>query len=35
MRHFLKLEGMNEPEARHILTLTGKAKKNRGKKVKG
>jgi ornithine carbamoyltransferase len=32
MRHFLKLEGMNEPEARHILTLAGKAKKNRGKK---
>jgi ornithine carbamoyltransferase len=25
---------MNEPEARHILTLAGKAKKNRGKKSK-
>jgi len=35
MRHFLKLEGMNEPEARNILTMAGKAKKNRGKKSKG
>jgi ornithine carbamoyltransferase len=35
MRHFLKLEGMNEPEVRHILTLASKAKKNRGKKSKG
>lgn len=34
MRHFLKLEGMKEPEGRHILTLAGKAKKNRGKKTK-
>ena len=31
MRHLLKLEGMNEAEARQILSMAKKAKKARGK----
>jgi len=35
MRHLLKLAGMRETEARQILDLAKKAKKNRGKKSSG